>query len=239
LNAKWVAAIQGARESIHIASGHLRLKPVAEALIAAKQANPDLDIKVYLDQQEFISASGDDFQKQEVEECLAEATTESQRFDCENKEFLWSRSVLMAGIDLRFKSYAFRWDHSYAVQMHHKYMSIDGAKLFSGSYNLSMNAEHDTFENTVVMEGAEFADVISAFEANFAAIWETGRADDLLSQLRDQIATADPIPIVFDSMALTWQEFTDLRALITTHCTQINSDEFRKNAAAHKVCPRL
>ena len=236
---KWVAAIQGARESIHIASGHLRLKPVAEALMAAKQANPDLDIKVYLDQQEFISQSGDDFQKNQVQECLAEATTDSQRFDCENKEFLWSRTVLLSGIDVRFKSYAFRWDHSYAVQMHDKYMVIDGEKLFSGSFNLSMNSEHDTFENCVVMEGAEFADVISAYEANFAAIWETGRADDLLTGLRDEIATADTIPIVFDSMALTWQEFTDLRALITENCTQVNSDEFRKNAAAHKVCPRL
>lgn len=236
---KWVAAIQGARESIHIASGHLRLKPVAEALMAAKQANPDLDIKVYLDQQEFISQSGDDFQKNQVQECLAEATTDSQRFDCENKEFLWSRTVLLSGIDVRFKSYAFRWDHSYAVQMHDKYMVIDGEKLFSGSFNLSMNSEHDTFENCVVMEGAEFADVISAYEANFAAIWETGRADDLLTGLQGEIATADTIPIVFDSMALTWQEFTDLRALITENCTQVNSDEFRKNAAAHKVCPRL
>ena len=236
---KWVAAIQGARESIHIASGHLRLKPVAEALMAAKQANPDLDIKVYLDQQEFISASGDDFQKNEVTECLAEATTDSQRFDCENKEFLWSRTVLLSGIDVRFKSYAFRWDHSYAVQMHDKYMVIDGEKLFSGSFNLSMNSEHDTFENCVMMEGAEFADVISAYEANFAAIWETGRADDLLTELRGEISTADTIPIVFDSMALTWQEFTDLRSLIMDNCTQVNSDEFRRNAAAHKVCPRL
>lgn len=237
--ARWVEAIQGARRSIHIASGHLRLRPVAQALIAARQANPDLDIKVYLDQQEFISASGDDFQKDEVEECLAEATSESQRFDCENKEFLWSRSVMLAGIDVRYKSYAFRWDHSYAVQMHDKYMVVDGEKLFTGSYNLSMNAEHDTFENCVVMEGAEFADVISAYEANFAAIWETGRADDLLPGLREQIASADPIPIVFPSMALTWQEFTDLRALIMENCTQVNSDEFRRNAAAHKVCPRL
>jgi phosphatidylserine/phosphatidylglycerophosphate/cardiolipin synthase-like enzyme len=236
---EWVAAIQGARESIHIASGHLRLKPVSEALIAAKQANPDLDIKVYLDQQEFISQSGDDFQKQEVEECLAGADTDSERFDCENKQFLWSRSVLLAGIDVRYKSYAFRWDHSYAIQMHHKYMIVDGERLFSGSYNLSMNAEHDTFENSVVLDSAEFADVISAYEGNFAAIWETGRREDLLTSLRDEIATADVIPIVFDSMALTWQEFTDLRALIMEHCTQINSDEFRKNAAAHRVCPRL
>ena len=235
----WVAAIQGARESIHIASGHLRLKPVAEALIAAKQANPDLDIKLYLDQQEFISASGDDFQKNEVEECLAGADTESERFDCQNKEFLWSRSVLLGGIDVRFKSYAFRWDHSYAVQMHDKYMVIDGERLFSGSYNLSMNSEHDTFENCVVMEGPEFADIVSAYEANFAAIWETGRPEDLLTGLRDEIATAETIPIVFTSMALTWQEFTDLRTLIMENCTQVNSDEFRKNAAAHRVCPRL
>lgn len=237
--AQWVAAIQGARTSIHIASGHLRLKPIAEALIAAKQANPALDIKVYLDQQEFISASGDEFQKDEVEACLAEATTDSQRFDCENKEFLWSRSVSLAGIEVRFKSYAFRWDHSYALQMHDKYMIVDGARLFSGSYNLSMNSEHDTFENCVVLDGAEFADVVSAYEGNFAAIWQTGRAGDLLSALRSEIASADSIPIVFEPMALTWQEFTDLRALIMENCTQVNSDEFRRNPAAHKVCPRL
>jgi len=236
---QWVAAIQGAQRSIHISSGHLRLKPIAEALIAAKQAKPDLDIKVYLDQQEFISASGDDFQKSEVEACLAKADTDSERFDCENKEFLWSRTVSLAGIDVRFKSYAFRWDATYAIQMHDKYMVIDGERLFSGSYNLSMNSEHDTFENCVVMEGAEFADVISAFEANFAVIWETGRAEDLLTSLRAEISTASTIPIVFDSMALTWQEFTDLRSLIMENCTQVNSDEFRRNAAAHKVCPRL
>ena len=102
-----------------------------------------------------------------------------------------------------------------------------------------MNSEHDTFENCVVMEGAEFADVISAYEANFAAIFETGRAQDLLSSLRDTVSTADTIPIVFESMSLTWQEFTDLRTLIMENCTQVNSDEFRKNAAAHKECPRL
>ena len=60
-----------------------------------------------------------------------------------------------------------------------------------------------------------------------------------MTGLRDQIASADTIPIVFTSMALTWQEFTDLRTLIMENCTQVNSDEFRKNAAAHKVCPRL
>ena len=73
---------------------------------------------------------------------------------------------------------------------------------------------------------------------NFAAIWETGRPEGLLADLRDEISTAEIIRIVFDSMALTWQEFSDLRSLIMDNCSQINSDEFRTNAAAHRVCPR-
>ena len=36
--------------------------------------HPDLEIRVYLDQQEYISASGEAFQTQEVEDCLAAAT---------------------------------------------------------------------------------------------------------------------------------------------------------------------
>ncbi|HUS66537.1 MAG TPA: phospholipase D-like domain-containing protein [Kofleriaceae bacterium] len=233
---EWVKGIESATESIHIASGHLRLKPIAEALIAAHEAHPDLDIQVYLDQQEYISASGDAFQAQEVEDCLADATTDSQRFDCENKEFLWSKQLVDAGIELRYKVYSYRWDHSYAVQMHHKYMVIDGDELFSGSYNLSMNAEHGTFENSLHLAGPSFASIIGQFEANFDAIFRTG--DGGLDDLRDDIATLDTIPIVFDSIAVTWQQYTDLRTLFRANCTQIDSDEFRQNAAAHKVCER-
>ena len=35
--------------------------------------------------------------------------------------------------------------------MHSKYMIIDGKELISGSYNLSMNSEHATFENRLVV----------------------------------------------------------------------------------------
>jgi phosphatidylserine/phosphatidylglycerophosphate/cardiolipin synthase-like enzyme len=233
----WVAAIEGATESIHIASGHMRLKPVAEALIAAKEAHPSLDIRVYLDQQEYVSLSGDAFQAQEMEDCLAEATTDSQRFDCENKEFLWSKKLVDAGIDLRYKVYAYRWDHSYAVQMHDKYMVVDGDELFSGSYNLSMNSEQGTFENSLHLIGDRYAPAIAQFEANFADIIRTGEGD--LDDLRDTIASASTIPIVFDSLSLTWQEFTDLKTLIRANCTQVDSDDFRSHAAEHKTCPRL
>jgi phosphatidylserine/phosphatidylglycerophosphate/cardiolipin synthase-like enzyme len=235
---QWVAAIDRATTSILIGSGHIRLRPVAEALIAKKQANPALDIKVYLDQQEFISASGDAYQKAEVEDCLASATTPAQVRDCGYNNFLFSKSLVDAGIDVRFKSYAYRWDHSYAPQMHSKYMIVDGEELISGSYNLSMNAEHATFENAVHLSGAQFRPLIEKFEQNFRTMWDTNRAGDKLAALRQQISTSSTIPLVFPPMALTWSEFDQLRVLIRENCTLADSTEYRSNPAAHKICPR-
>jgi phosphatidylserine/phosphatidylglycerophosphate/cardiolipin synthase-like enzyme len=233
-----VAAIGRAEESIHIASGHLRLRPVAEALIARKAARPDLDIRVYLDQQEFISASGHAAQLDEVEDCLAEATTWTQEWNCTSRDFLFGKQIGDAGVAVRYKTYAYRWDYSYAIQMHHKFMVVDGAELFTGSYNLSMNAEQSTFENLVHLRGATYAPVVAAFEAEFERLWTAGRSPDLLPGLRGTIGSASSIPLVFDSMALTWQEVTDLRTLIRANCTVVDSTEYRENPAAHKYCPR-
>ncbi len=232
----WVEAIQNARTSIHIASGHMRLRPVAEALIAKKAANPNVDIKVYLDQQEFISASGHTAQVAEVEECLAAATTAAQERDCKANDFLFSRELVQGGIDVRFKSFAYRWNHAYAAQMHSKYMIVDGKELISGSYNLSMNAEQATFENALHLSGEQHAGLISRFEDNFGSIWGTGRG--LLAGLRMTISTSSTIPLVFPSMALTYQEFESLRTLIRQNCTVADSPEYRSNPTAHRTCPR-
>jgi phosphatidylserine/phosphatidylglycerophosphate/cardiolipin synthase-like enzyme len=233
-----VAAIGRAERSIHIASGHLRLRPVAEALIARKAARPDLDVRVYLDQQEFISASGHAAQVDEVEDCLAAATTDTQRWNCTARDFLFGKQVGDAGVEVRYKTYAYRWDYSYAIQMHHKFLVVDGAELFTGSYNLSMNAEQSTFENLVHLRGASHAPLVDAFEREFERLWTTGRDPDLLPGLRTTIGTAGTIPLVFDSMALTWQEVSDLRALVRTNCAVVDSTEYRENPAAHKVCTR-
>jgi phosphatidylserine/phosphatidylglycerophosphate/cardiolipin synthase-like enzyme len=197
-----------------------------------------MDIRVYLDQQEWISASGDNFQKQEVADCLAAATTITQQRNCTDNDFLFSKSLVDAGIEVRFKSYAYRWDNSYAVQMHSKYMIVDSTELISGSYNFSMNAEHNTFENALHLSGPQFAGVIDKFEDNFEAMWETGRDQNLLAGLRSTISTAQTIPMVFPSMALTWSEFDQLRVLIRQNCTLADSTDFRANPAAHKTCQR-
>ncbi|MDQ3297708.1 MAG: phospholipase D-like domain-containing protein [Myxococcota bacterium] len=235
---QFVAAINRAETSIHVGSGHLRLRPVAEALVARKQANPALDIKVYLDQQEFISASGDAFQRDRVETCIASATTPAAVRDCSYNNFLFSKALVDAGIDVRFKSYAYRWDHSYAPQMHSKYVIIDSKELLSGSYNLSMNAEHATFENALHASGPQFEPLLAAFEQNFTTMWNTSRAGTELAALREQIATASSIPLVFPSIALTYAEFDSLRALIRQHCPLADSTEYRSAPAAHRFCPR-
>ncbi len=233
---KWVAAIQGATTSIHIASTHLRMRPIVEALIAKKQAMPSIDIKLYLDEQEFISASGDSAQAAELASCIAAATTDAQKLDCSYNDYLFSKMAVDAGLDVKFKSYAFRWDASYAVQMHSKYLLVDGKELLGGSYNLSMNSEHGTFENALHVTGAAYGGLVSAFEANFASIWNTGSGK--LAQLRTQIGTAATIPLVFDSMALGWSDLDALKTLIRANCADADSKDFSDEPASHKTCAR-
>jgi phosphatidylserine/phosphatidylglycerophosphate/cardiolipin synthase-like enzyme len=235
---QWVKAIANARTSIHIASGHLRLRSVAEALIAKRAASPNIDIKVYLDQQEYISQTGHAEQVTRVAECVTAATTDAAKRDCQSKDFLFARQVADANIDVRVKSYAYRWDHSYAVQMHNKYMIIDGKELYSGSYNLSMNAEQGTFENCLHLSGPSSAAIVGQFETNFAKLWNTGRNEGVLQRVRTEIATAATIPLVFTPVSLTMTEFNDLRNLIRDNCSIVDSAEFRNNAAAHRVCQR-
>jgi phosphatidylserine/phosphatidylglycerophosphate/cardiolipin synthase-like enzyme len=236
---QWVAAIKGAKKSIHVASGHLRSRPIAEALMAKIAESPEVDVKVYLDGQEYLSEYANDDQQSELADCLAAAgTSESKKRGCLDKGFLFGLDVGEAGADVRYKYYAYRWDTSYAAQMHHKYVAIDGEKLLSGSYNLSDNAEHNTFENMFVFEGERHADLVDAFEANFAKMWETGRAEGLLAELTETIQNEATIPIVFPSMALTWQEVTTLKQLIRSECPDVDSTEFRQNAATHQTCTK-
>jgi phosphatidylserine/phosphatidylglycerophosphate/cardiolipin synthase-like enzyme len=234
-----VAAIEGATESIHIASGHLRSRPVAEALMAKQAADPDLDIKVYLDGQEYISDATHDIQVEELEECLAAAGANASKIrDCNDSGFLFGLAIGTAGIDVRYKYYSYRWSASNAIQMHHKYLIIDGDELWTGSYNLSDNAEHNTFENMLHFAGADAQALVDQYESNFASMWETGRAEGLLESLTQTISTASTanVPLVFTPMALDWQQVTDLKDLLRDECPQINSPDFRAHPEAHPFC---
>ena len=120
-------------------------------------------------------------------------------------DFLFGKQIGDAGIDVRYKSYAYRWDYSYAAadaqQVHDR---STASELFTGSYNLSINAEHATFENLIHLRGATYAPVVAAFEANFERLWIAGRTPDLLARAAQPHRHRQrPIPLVFDSMALS------------------------------------
>lgn len=236
---RWVSAIQGAKKSIHIASGHLRSRPVAEALMDKVKSSPNVEIRVYLDDQEYIGEAANDDQIADLDACLAAAgTSEPKKRDCLDKGFLYGLEAEKAGVDVRYKFYAYRWDASYAKQMHNKLMIVDAADLYTGSYNLSDNAEHQTFENMYYFGGGEHASLVKQYEERFAQLWETGRAEGKLEKLEQTIKTASTIPIVFDGMALTWDEATALKDLIRTECPAVDSTEYRQNAAAHQTCTK-
>jgi phosphatidylserine/phosphatidylglycerophosphate/cardiolipin synthase-like enzyme len=235
-----VELIWSAERSIHIASGHLRSRPVAEALIARAQADPDLDIRVYLDNQEYLSQWSHEEQTTDLDACLAEAgDSESRQQDCLDSGFLFSYALHQANIPVRFKFYCYRWHYSYAPQMHHKYMIFDGRILVSGSYNLSDNAEHNTMENMVIYDAAAFPLLVNAFEQNFENIWVAAQEDGLYGALLDDVVngTGD-IPLVFDAMALDWNQVTELKEAIRNACSEINSDPYRTQPERHWTCPR-
>ncbi len=237
---KIVQLINEAQQSIHIASGHLRSRPVAEALLAKRESRPDMDIRVYLDNQEYISEWSNTKQEMELADCLEKAgDSESKVMDCYDNGFYFSYPIFEAGIPIKFKTYCYRWYYSYAAQMHHKYLIFDGKTLASGSYNLSDNAEHNTIENMVIYQADRFPELLSAYEQNFENIWVTGEEDGLYETLMDEIQNGSgPIPIVFDPMALTWPQVTELKQAIRDACPQINSDDYRTNPQDHMTCYR-
>ena len=197
--------------------------------------DPGIDVMIYTDGQEYIADSTNAQQKASQEACLAKATTDSQERACVDKSYLYGRDLEIAGANVRYKYYAYRWDASYAAQMHNKFLIIDD-RLYTGSYNLSDNAEHNTFENMFMFDGPEFRDLVETYEAKFQAMWTTG--EGLLPALREKIETQSTIPIVFDAMALTWKEVRDLKSLIAAECPDVNSAEFRQNAPSHKTCTK-
>ncbi|MFT5434970.1 MAG: phosphatidylserine/phosphatidylglycerophosphate/cardiolipin synthase-like enzyme, partial [Myxococcota bacterium] len=236
-----VQLIEDSSVSIHLASGHLRSRPVAEALIAKMKSAPDMDIRVYLDGQEYISDWYHGTQLDKLDDCVVAAgdsTSKAQK--CMDTGFLFGYALHLGGVPVRYKYYSYRWHYSYAAQMHNKFMIIDGRILASGSYNLSDNAEHNTLENVAIYDasgGGPFVDLVNDFEAQFERLWATEMDTDKYANLLTTIEDAtDSFPIVFDAMSLDWSEVTKLKSTIRSNCPSINSDDYRNFPEKHTYC---
>jgi phosphatidylserine/phosphatidylglycerophosphate/cardiolipin synthase-like enzyme len=234
-----VKEMNKATTSIYVASGHFRSWPVYDALVKLKIAKPNLDIKVYLDGQEYISEYYSDKKETETNTCIGYAGSDTaKQLECRLSGNYYSYQLHKAHIPLRFKYYCYRWDYHYAKQMHNKYIVIDGKTLLTGSYNLSDNAERGSMENVVVLKGADYKGVVDDYVASFTKMWETDKSGSKLASLKNKVQNDSTIPLVFQPMALTWDQITSLKALIKSNCSLINSTDYKKNPNSHKTCPR-
>ncbi|GEM_PF-1598778 len=232
-----VAFIESAQTSIDIASGHLRSRQIVDALLHVRGDRPEVAIRVYLDGQEYTSQGRYQFEEAKVDDCRAQAEDAEDRAACNDKGVHFGYALHAANVPLRYKSYSFRWHYSYAVQMHHKYIVVDGDRVASGSYNLSPNAEFDTMENLVFFERDLYPGVVDAFVANFESVWSTGRANvaGVIADVEDGVGTVD---LTWDSMAITWAELSQLKGAIRDACPDVDSEDFRRNPGAHRTCER-
>ncbi|HBQ20318.1 MAG: hypothetical protein A2Z91_05765 [Deltaproteobacteria bacterium GWA2_38_16] len=196
------SAIRSAKKSIYVATGHFRLKPLADALIEAKKENPNLDIRVILDTQEHITPRAHEEQMSRYR----------QRPDELAGKMKFSRYLSEGGIDTRIKYAAYIFYYAIDPQMHHKYMVIDGTDVWSGSYNWSRNAEFNTFENVVHYSGEELSEVAQSYTENFLNIWDKNR-DSFQDHKRD-IQKQSRIPLHFDPMSLWVSEIDELYDLL-------------------------
>ncbi len=202
----------------------------------AKKNNSELDVRIYLDAQEYISWSTQQKQNAEQKTCLKEAKDSIDIAECYDRGYYYSYEAQAAGVEVRFKSYAYRWHYSYAAQMHHKYVLIDDSVLLTGSYNFSDNAEHATMENLIVFSGESQPELLRSFRGNFESMW--GQNRDGFQGFLAGLAVQDPVPLVFAPMALSWSEVAELKDVLFKNCPELNSEEYRKFPEKHRICPR-
>jgi len=235
-----VAELNKATTSVYVASGHFRSWPIYDALVKLKAAKPGLDIKVYLDGQEYVSKYYADKQEASTKSCVTAAGSDTtKQLECHlSSGDYYSYRLSKQQIPLRFKYYCYRWDYHYAKQMHNKYIIIDGKTLITGSYNQSDNAERGTLENIVVLKGSSYKEVVDDYVTSFTKMWKTDEGGSLLASLKNKVQNDATIPLVFSPMALTWQQVTDLKALIRSNCSLIDSADYKANPNSHKTCPR-
>ncbi len=235
-----VSVILSAKSSIDIASGHLRSRPIAEALLEVHKLKPQVAIRVLLDAQEYTSESRQEKQEEKLVECLQEAgDSVSKAQKCTDVGYYFAREFHEAGIPLRFKWYAYKWHYKYAEQMHHKHFIIDGALVVAGSYNLSDNAEHNTFENMVRLHGALYPELVSDFEENFETLWVQGEDEERYESYLDEVVNGlDDFPIIVAPMAIDTDQVQAIKAAILETCPMVAQDYFHQEPWKHTVCER-
>jgi len=243
---RWIEMIENAEDSIWIFSERLRSVPIANAILAKAESDPDIEIRIYQDNQEYRTAYKMRQMLAGLEECYAGATTETQRMNCETG-LVYSARIAEAFEDnpnheYRIKYYSYNWHYTFA-QMHHKSMIIDGRWVVTGSYNLSFSAEFNTMENVMIFDGQAHQSLLQAFTDNFDYAWNRG-VDDYEGLMDRVQGDSSNVPIrMIDSMGLepismTWQQVDDYRNAVRAACGSSQVYELSRTNERAATCDR-
>lgn len=172
-----IRAIEQATKSIQIATTHFRRDDIAAALMAAVRRG--VRVEIVLDMQEHDQP------------------------DTTRKQGRGDEHLAEIGADVRYKVYAQEWDVFTALQMHCKFMIVDGREVLTGSFNWSENSELESFENLMAIRDAA---VVKAYADRFRLIQGYGNDRKPKALIRQIRATGEPKafpPITMSGRQLT------------------------------------
>jgi phosphatidylserine/phosphatidylglycerophosphate/cardiolipin synthase-like enzyme len=191
---KVIEAIDQAEENIEIAATHMRRKDIYLAIKSALARG--VKVRMILDQQEFRG------RPRNVNVL-------------ESSDLYFDEQLSSEGAEVRYKVYMKSWRAFGAMQMHLKYLIIDGQTVLTGSFNWSANSEINSMENLNVLN----SEVVAAYRLNFARIFSYGGeygAKKLIDLVRRNEGQG---PCRFPPVSLTVAEFEKLRAsYVATAC---------------------
>lgn len=163
-----IKAIDNAKENILLSLNHFNLYSVSEALIRAVKRG--VEVRLFVDNQEFKTRIRDEGRK---------SIEMTPRFVRDFKKIPEFKNI-PAPVRIRFYSHAPH--HSSWLLNHHKYMLVDYNKedlsqtiLFSGSFNISENAEYKQFDNLVKYTGEFANELFHAYAKNHEMHWNFNR----------------------------------------------------------------
>lgn len=205
-----IKAIDNARTSVWMSVNHFNIYSVSKALVRA--AKRGIDVKLYVDNQEF---------KTNIRDTGRKSIEMTPRFV---RDFKKVPSLKDKKAPVRVKFYSHAPHHSSWYLNHHKYILIDyntaHANLFSGSYNISKNAELKQFDNLVHYTTNSYQDLYDSYAKNFMYNWTLNRTknDKPVASILSKYTQVHNDEFVYihakessDSISLTWAEAIKLK----------------------------
>ncbi len=199
-----VKLIDQAETKIEIATTRIKLRPIYEAIKKAAKRGVKVDILVTMGEYEYQYKR----RRAKIKDCTNiynEKCSTSQNFsiflDKHSYEGKENVSVRLKYFDIRTASYLQK-------QMHSKYIIADDTKLITGSFNWSVSAEYNHFENIIYIDGKIRPRIVESFKSDFSNMWPMNREnyDSLVEQFEVKAKNKEQVKCGFEPTALTFSE---------------------------------